>query len=101
MMVGLFAPVLESEEKLPTHPDGFDVILERTWMGRDIAVLVSCLSGLNKLNVKKKVAFRVVCRFADLIEGWPDLPDIGKDHSLRVSSTSRALHQTHSSLAAS
>lgn len=84
-MVALFAPLLESEERLAIHPDGFDVVLERTWTGRDIATLVTCLSGLNKLNVKKKVAFRVVCRLADIIEGWPDLPDARKDLGLRVS----------------
>ncbi|KAL8448742.1 hypothetical protein Emag_003868 [Eimeria magna] len=83
-VVSLFAPVLECEEKLATHPDGFDVILERTWTGRDVSTLVSCLSGLNKLNVKKKVAFRVLCRLADIIEGWPDTPDVGKDMGLRV-----------------
>ncbi|KAL8448177.1 hypothetical protein Emed_003924 [Eimeria media] len=83
-VVSLFAPVLECEEKLATHPDGFDVILERTWTGRDVSILVSCLSGLNKLNVKKKVAFRVLCRLADIIEGWPDTPDVGKDMGLRA-----------------
>ncbi|KAL8427934.1 hypothetical protein Efla_003448 [Eimeria flavescens] len=83
-VVSLFAPVLECEEKLPTHPDGFDVILERTWAGRDVGILMSCLSGLNKLNVKKKVAFRIVCRLADIVEGWPDTPDVGKEIGLRV-----------------
>ncbi|KAL8271038.1 hypothetical protein Esti_005023 [Eimeria stiedai] len=83
-VVSLFGPVLECEEKLATHPDGFDVILERTWTGRDVSILVSCLSGLNKLNVKKKVAFRVLCRLADIIEGWPDTPDVGKDMGLRA-----------------
>ncbi|KAL8433876.1 hypothetical protein ACSSS7_003537 [Eimeria intestinalis] len=86
-VVSLFAPVLECEEKLATHPDGFDVILERTWTGRDVSILMSCLSGLNKLNVKKKVAFRVLCRLADIIEGWPDTPEVGKDMGLRVSTS--------------
>ncbi|CDJ58451.1 Leucine Rich Repeat family protein, related [Eimeria maxima] len=45
-VVSLFAPVLEAEQQLPIHPDGFDVVVERTW-------------------------------------GWPDLPDAGKELSLR------------------
>nr|AGZ15727.1 hypothetical protein [Eimeria maxima] len=51
-VVSLFAPVLEAEQQLPIHPDGFDVVVERT--------------------------------LADIIQGWPDLPDAGKELSLRT-----------------
>ncbi|CDI83997.1 leucine rich repeat containing protein, putative [Eimeria acervulina] len=83
-VVSLFGPVLEAEQQVDVHPDGFDVVVERTWTGRDVNVLLTSLSGTHKLNPKKKEAFRIVCRLADIIQGWPDTPDAAKDLSLRA-----------------
>ena len=78
-MVSLFAPVLEAEQQLPIHPDGFDVVVERTWVGRDVAVLLTCLSGNHKLNPKKKKGLGLSADLLILSRAGLTSPMLGKN----------------------
>jgi len=46
-----------------------DVVLECTWAGGDIETLLACFFGPNQLKSRGKVAFRVLSRIADVLEG--------------------------------
>ncbi|PHJ16898.1 leucine rich repeat-containing, partial [Cystoisospora suis] len=46
--------------------------------------LLQCLSGIERLDVRLKVAFRVLSRIADVMEGHPDLQD-AREETLTLS----------------
>eukprot|EP00916_Digyalum_oweni_P012096 GHVL01019987.1.p1 GENE.GHVL01019987.1~~GHVL01019987.1.p1 ORF type:complete len:1734 (-),score=284.62 GHVL01019987.1:446-5647(-) len=69
-----FKNILYYEEKLNT-PNNQDIIIERTWIGRSMAVLAGSLLMEKPLNRRSKIAFRVVNRMADVLEGWPSEMD--------------------------
>jgi len=61
------------EEELYHRPLAGDVAIEQTWLGRSMSNLASCLAGEHLLDRRKKVAFRVLSRMADIVEGRHDL----------------------------
>eukprot|EP00921_Rhytidocystis_pertsovi_P000727 GHVQ01001281.1.p1 GENE.GHVQ01001281.1~~GHVQ01001281.1.p1 ORF type:complete len:1562 (+),score=205.48 GHVQ01001281.1:31-4716(+) len=65
------------------RPDNEDIVIERTWTGRDVGVLLGALSGGQRVSVDKKVGFRIVSRLADVLEGRPDSLDFQKSIVLR------------------
>eukprot|EP00928_Gymnodinium_smaydae_P067752 TRINITY_DN5075_c2_g1_i1.p1 TRINITY_DN5075_c2_g1~~TRINITY_DN5075_c2_g1_i1.p1 ORF type:complete len:1545 (-),score=431.35 TRINITY_DN5075_c2_g1_i1:77-4177(-) len=63
--------IMKFEEEL-NSPMAADVCLEQTWSGRSLENLMDCLSGPKRLDRRKKVALRVICRIADIAEGATD-----------------------------
>ncbi|OII78036.1 leucine rich repeat family protein [Cryptosporidium andersoni] len=49
-----------------------DTSLEISWCGRSLEWLLGTLSGQNRLSAEKKLATRVFCRIADIMEGISD-----------------------------
>ncbi|PFH35368.1 leucine rich repeat-containing protein [Besnoitia besnoiti] len=76
-----FASILKAEENQFkwVSADAFDVAIERSWTGRDMKILLLNLSGLERCNVRMKVAFRLLSRMADVLEGHPDTFDARED----------------------
>jgi len=65
------ATVLKCEEMLH-RPTVQDVTIEQTWTGRSWKVLMNCLRSADRLDSRKKVAFRALVRIADVLEGRTD-----------------------------
>ena len=65
---------LKNEELFHTPTKG-DVVVEQTWSGRNTDLLVESLAGVraSKLNIRKKPAFRVLARLADVLQGRSDV----------------------------
>ena len=77
--------ILKYEEELHT-PTGPCVAIEQTWCGRSIENLMRCLEPAKEtLTRNKKVAFRLMARIADVLEGRTDV--------LRESTTGYTLKQ--------
>jgi len=55
-----------------------DILIERTWTGRNLEALLSCLGSRDRLDVYSRQAFRVVARVADVLEGRSDSLDSRK-----------------------
>eukprot|EP00923_Selenidium_pygospionis_P051399 GHVN01089222.1.p1 GENE.GHVN01089222.1~~GHVN01089222.1.p1 ORF type:complete len:1965 (-),score=370.62 GHVN01089222.1:104-5998(-) len=72
-----FRKILKNEEELHS-PDNRDIPIERCWIGKDLSLLLSCLSGPERLTPSGKVAFRLVSRFADVMEGVSDARSFGQ-----------------------
>ncbi|KAL7068194.1 leucine rich repeat family protein [Cryptosporidium serpentis] len=49
-----------------------DTLLEISWCGRSLEWLLGTLNGQNRLSAEKKLATRVFCRIADIMEGISD-----------------------------
>lgn len=49
-----------------------EICIERCWIGRSLEYLTSSLRGDRALDRSKKVALRVLCRIADILEGRTD-----------------------------
>lgn len=60
---------LEDELHSPHNPD---IIVEKTWAGRSVETLLQSLSGVAQLRAQQKVAYRIISRLADVLEGRPD-----------------------------
>lgn len=52
-----------------------DISVERTWTGRSVETLLQCFSGLDRVRARYKVALRVLCRMADVLDGHSDFQD--------------------------
>jgi len=48
-------------------------LAECTWTGRSIETLLQCFAGKERVQARGKVAYRVVARIADVLEGRSDL----------------------------
>eukprot|EP01053_Blabericola_migrator_P000155 Blabericola_migrator_1__154@NODE_1040_length_5626_cov_5_586796_g716_i0_p1_GENE_NODE_1040_length_5626_cov_5_586796_g716_i0NODE_1040_length_5626_cov_5_586796_g716_i0_p1_ORF_typecomplete_len819_score161_11XET_C/PF06955_12/0_11_NODE_1040_length_5626_cov_5_586796_g716_i027095165 len=89
-ILSMYGPILKAEETL-----GFmaqDTCIERTWGGRDLEMLLSCLKASEetksyRLSVHKKTAFRVMARIADLLGGTSDAFERSLRITLRQMST--------------
>ncbi|CBZ50107.1 hypothetical protein NCLIV_005830 [Neospora caninum Liverpool] len=71
---GFFTAIIKAEERQIkwVSADAFDVAVERTWTGREMKFLLLNLSGLERVDVRMKLAFRLLSRIADVLEGHPD-----------------------------
>jgi len=78
--------VLVNEEQLHS-PANRDICPERGWSGRSTEILLRCFMGVRCLNAKQKVAFRVMQRIADVLEGCSDRwdPELPTVHALAES----------------
>ena len=85
LMLQVFPRILKYEERTNDQNSSQDVFVERSWAGRSLAALLSTLTHNMsivdggklhplelKLSAKKKQAFRVFMRIADVLEGRPD-----------------------------
>mmetsp|Transcript_7849 Transcript_7849/g.18297 ORF Transcript_7849/g.18297 Transcript_7849/m.18297 type:complete len:1939 (+) Transcript_7849:104-5920(+) len=70
-MDGIITDVLRHEDTL-SQPDSVDCPVERTWTGRAVETLMQVLAGRDRLKPNGKVAFRVINRMADILEGRSD-----------------------------
>eukprot|EP00746_Dinoflagellata_sp_MGD_P070651 gnl/MRDRNA2_/MRDRNA2_28897_c0_seq1.p1 gnl/MRDRNA2_/MRDRNA2_28897_c0~~gnl/MRDRNA2_/MRDRNA2_28897_c0_seq1.p1 ORF type:complete len:1753 (+),score=324.55 gnl/MRDRNA2_/MRDRNA2_28897_c0_seq1:228-5486(+) len=66
--------ILKNEDELhtPTNPD---IIIDRSITGTSVETLLQSFGGVDRLNPKRKVAFRATQRIADVLEGRTDLLD--------------------------
>jgi len=68
---GSLVDALKYEDDLHA-PTSADVCAERTWTGRSVETLMQCFTGKEKLKARGKVAFRILVRVADILEGRSD-----------------------------
>eukprot|EP00434_Breviolum_minutum_P019392 symbB.v1.2.017098.t1/scaffold1319.1/size197804/3 len=52
-----------------------DISVERTWTGRSVETLLQAFSGLDRVRARHKVAFRILSRMADVLDGHSDFVD--------------------------
>lgn len=70
---GCLIDILKFEDQLHTFQNE-DIGAEGSWTGRSVETLLQCISGSERLNARGKVAYRVLCRIADCLEGKSDKP---------------------------
>ncbi|CAD7945290.1 unnamed protein product [Amoebophrya sp. A120] len=71
LCIGQMPAILKLEEAVSDVMEQ-DVFVERTWSGRNLEALLSCLTGPQKLSVRGPQSFRVFMRIADVLQGRPD-----------------------------
>merc|ERR1711871_1075265 len=64
--------VLLKEDELHSYSNP-DIEVEGTWTGRSLENLLQCLAGKDRLKSRQKVAYRVINRIADVLEGRSDI----------------------------
>eukprot|EP00931_Biecheleriopsis_adriatica_P040597 TRINITY_DN23265_c0_g1_i1.p1 TRINITY_DN23265_c0_g1~~TRINITY_DN23265_c0_g1_i1.p1 ORF type:complete len:1929 (+),score=360.45 TRINITY_DN23265_c0_g1_i1:747-5789(+) len=66
------------------------ICVERTWAGRSVEMLLLSLTGPGRLDPFGKVAFRVISRIADIVQGQSDKADASFEGLLEVLSSEEA-----------
>eukprot|EP00927_Polykrikos_kofoidii_P047019 TRINITY_DN41113_c0_g1_i1.p1 TRINITY_DN41113_c0_g1~~TRINITY_DN41113_c0_g1_i1.p1 ORF type:complete len:1734 (+),score=288.09 TRINITY_DN41113_c0_g1_i1:173-5203(+) len=54
-------------------PTGRDICCENTWTGRSVDVLLQSISGPNPVKPRGRVAYRLLARTADVLQGQSDI----------------------------
>eukprot|EP00920_Eleutheroschizon_duboscqi_P021246 GHVT01050007.1.p1 GENE.GHVT01050007.1~~GHVT01050007.1.p1 ORF type:complete len:1797 (-),score=162.03 GHVT01050007.1:859-6249(-) len=82
--IEVFQEIVKAEEwRTVKSPHRQDIPVERTWTGRSAAMVLKCLSASFGLQADGRVAFRLLGRLADTLQGRSEAAD-SNDEDLQI-----------------